>query len=217
MKILAKAVAAGLSPANICSWLALEWMRISGDISGTLRLRLKAALLGVSLGKNVRAHGPVGLLRWPGASIRIGDGVRIISSWRRATAAAASQPARLRVFGRAVIDIGPGCELTAVSITCRSTSIVLGRNVLVAPNCTIVDSDFHAPWPPECRSQSPGMERDQPVRIGDHVWLGMNSIILKGVTIGHGAIIGAGSVVTRDVPPDTLACGNPARIVRQLP
>ena len=56
-----------------------------------------------------------------------------------------------------------------------------------------------------------------PVRINDRAWLGFNSIILKGVTIGEGAIIGAGSVVTKDVPAYTIVAGNPARIIQEIP
>ncbi|MDE7370423.1 MAG: acyltransferase, partial [Desulfovibrio sp.] len=97
-----------------------------------------------------------------------------------------------------------------------STAVRVGRGVLVAPNCVIVDSDFHAPWPPEARATEPGLERDAPVTIGDHAWLGMQCIVLKGVTIGEGAIVGAGSVVTRDIPPRTLAAGAPARVIRHL-
>ena len=56
-----------------------------------------------------------------------------------------------------------------------------------------------------------------PIRIGNDVWIGMRSIILKGVTIGDGAVIAAGSVVTRDVPAGTLYGGNPARFIKELP
>ena len=55
------------------------------------------------------------------------------------------------------------------------------------------------------------------VHINSKAWIGFNSIVLKGVTIGVGAIVGAGSVVTRDVPPWRLVAGNPARIIRELP
>ncbi|MBD5627022.1 MAG: acyltransferase [Desulfovibrio sp.] len=217
MDILRKALERGLTPANVASWASLEAMRVLGVGFGTLRLRLKARLLGVALGRGVTAHGPVGLLRWPGGKIRIGAGVRLISSWRRATAACLAWPVRLRVFGPgASIDIGEGAELSGTSITARSTAVRVGRGVLVAPNCVIVDSDFHAPWPPEARATTPGMERDAPVTIGDHAWLGMQCIVLKGVTIGEGAIVGAGSVVTRDIPPRTLAAGAPARVIRHL-
>lgn len=217
MNFLQKALARGLSISNILSFLSLESMRILGAGSGTLRLRIKAHLLGVTLGSNVTAHGPVGLLRWPGGQIDIGDNVSIISSWRRSTACAIYAPTRLRVFGPgASIHIGAGCELSGASITARSTAITLGKNVMLAPNCIIVDSDFHAIWPPEKRKTEPGPERDEGVSIGDYVWLGMNCIVLKGVSIGYGSILGAGSVVTRSIPPRCLACGTPARVIRRL-
>ena len=156
-------------------------------------------------------------MRWPGGRISIGAGVHLISSWRRATASCLAWPVRLRVFGPgASIDIGEASELSGASITARSTAVRVGRKVLMAPNCVIVDSDFHAPWPPETRGTEPGLERDAPVSIGDHAWLGMQCIVLKGVTIGEGAIVGAGSVVTRDSPPRTLAAGAPARGIRPL-
>jgi acetyltransferase-like isoleucine patch superfamily enzyme len=56
-----------------------------------------------------------------------------------------------------------------------------------------------------------------PVRICDKVWIGFNSIVLKGVTVGEGAVIGAGSVVTKDVPPWAIVAGNPARVIREIP
>lgn len=217
MNIFRKARQRGLTPTNVAAWASLEAMRCFGVCWGTWRLRLKARLLGVELGPGVTAHGPVGLMRWPGGSIRIGAGVSLISSWRRATAACLAWPVRLRVFGPgACIAIGAGTQLSGTSITARSTAVRLGRQVLVAPNCVIVDSDFHAPWPPEARATEPGLERDAPVTIGDHAWIGMQSIILKGVTVGEGALVGAGSVVTSDIPPRCLAAGAPARVVRRL-
>lgn len=214
MKFFQKAVACGLSPANILTWCSIKCMMVYGLLTGTLSLKIKAFLLGVKTGRNIRAHGPVGLIRWPGGRIYIGDNVSFISSWRRATASAIGHPVRLRVYGKgAAIIIGSGSQLTGASITARSTTITIGRNVLIGPDCVIVDSDFHAHWPPEARADNPGQEKDTPVLIGDCAWLGMRCIVLKGVTIGAGAIIGAGSVVTRDVPPNCVACGNPARIV----
>ncbi|MGE4310584.1 acyltransferase [Desulfovibrio sp.] len=217
MNMLQKALNRGLTPANIISYASLQVMTRWGRFFGTLRLRCKAALLGVPVGSGVTAHGPVGLMRWPGSHITIGAGTSLISSWRRATAAALATPVRLRTFGPgARIDIGPGAQLSGTSIAARSTTISIGRQVLIAPNCIIVDSDFHAHWPPEARATEPGMEGDRPVTIGDYAWIGLNCIILKGVAIGEGAIIGAGSVVTKDVPPHTLAVGSPARVVRSL-
>lgn len=218
MQLLAKALKAGLTPANITSWLCLETMRIFGLLFGTFRLYLKARLLGVQIGRKVRAHGKVGLMRWPGGKIAIGDGVAIISSWRRSTAATLAAPARFRVFGKgSAIIIGEGSQLNGTSITARSTAIILGRKVMVAPNCIIVDSDFHQPWPAHSRQTNPGLEADRPVTIEDYAWIGMNTIILKGVTIGKGAIIGAGSVVTKDIPPNCIAAGVPAKVIKPCP
>ena len=210
-----KALDRGLTVPNVASYLSLDIMRRWGVVWGTCCLGLKARLLGASLGHGVTAHGPVAIMRWPQSRIVIGNDVHLISSWRRATAAALSHPVRLRTFGPdALISIGEGCELSGTSITCRSTSITLGKKVLVAPDVIIVDSDFHAPWPMESRSTDPGLENDRPVVIEDYAWIGMRSIILKGVTIGRGAIVGAGSVVTRDIPPFAVACGSPARVVK---
>ena len=187
MDFLEKARARGLNSVNILSWLSLQFMAKCGFWPGTFRLYLKSRLLGVKIGKNVRAHGKVGLLRWPGGAIEIQDNVSIISSWRRATAASLAFPTRLRVFGPgASISIGPGCQLSGASITARSTAIVLGKQALIGPNCIIVDSDFNAPRPPEARADSPGQGRDLPVSVGDYAWIGMNCLILKGVSIGRG-------------------------------
>ncbi len=217
MNILKKALERGITPANILSYVSLQTMRFWGIFWGTIRLRTKARLLGIELGANVTAHGPVGLLRWPGGRIRIGARTNIISSWRRATAAALHHPTRLRVFGPgACIDIGPDCQCSGASITARSQTIRLGRQVMLAPNCIITDSDFHAHWPPEARAKEPGTANDRPVTIGDYAWIGMNSIILKGVTLGEGVIIGAGSVVTHDIPPFCMAAGVPARVLRHM-
>lgn len=104
-------------------------------------------------------------------------------------------------------------------------SIELGSDVLIAWGVTIVDHDSHAlaftaraqdvvDW---ARAEKDWSHvRRRPVRIGDKVWIGFNAIILKGVHVGDGAIVGAGSVVTKDVPPWTVVAGNPARVIREL-
>jgi len=86
--------------------------------------------------------------------------------------------------------------------------VTIGAGTLISWDCVIMDRDYHNP--------DGGAERTAPVVIGKDVWIGCRAIILKGVTIGDGAVVGAGSVVTRDVPPCTLVAGNPARVVRQL-
>ncbi len=207
-----------LSPANICSWLCIRAQYIFSALLGTFLLYMKAKCFGVRLGKACRAWGNVILSRWPDSHIELGNHVHMVASSRRSTAASLALPTRLRTLSPASsLHIGDECELTGVSITVRSTSIHLGKRVLLAPNVIIVDSDFHSPFPAHMRSHSPGYDRDAPVVIEDDVWIGMNTLILKGVHIGAGALVAAGSVVTRDIPAGALAAGAPARIIKNTP
>lgn len=90
--------------------------------------------------------------------------------------------------------------------------ITIGSHTLIGTHCIIMDNDYHHVDVTERRC----MPESQPVIIGDHVWIGARVTILKGVTIGEYAVIGAGSVVTRDVPPLTLVAGVPACPIRQI-
>ena len=106
--------------------------------------------------------------------------------------------------------------------------IEIGKHCLVSWNVGIADSDFH-PLDPALRRQdvmalSPFAKdrparptlKTKPVRICDNAWIGMNAIILKGVTIGENSIVAAGAVVTKDVPPNVIVAGNPAVVVKEL-
>ncbi len=109
-----------------------------------------------------------------------------------------------------------------------ANKVSIGSFCLISDNVCIMDSDLH-PVSISSRRQialawSKGQFPDvytnipsSPVSIGDDCWIGFGSSILKGVTIGNGAIVGAGSVVTKDVPPWTIVAGNPARIIREIP
>ena len=88
----------------------------------------------------------------------------------------------------------------------------IGDNVQIAPNVSI----YSAGHPLHPDSRNSGYEYALPITIGDNVWIGGNVVICPGVTIGDCAVIGAGSVVTRDVPPWTVAAGNPCRVLRQI-
>ena len=90
--------------------------------------------------------------------------------------------------------------------------VTIGDNVQIAPNVSI----YTAGHPLHPDSRNSGYEYALPITIGDNVWIGGNVVICPGVTIGDCAVIGAGSVVTRDVPPWTVAAGNPCRVLRQI-
>ena len=91
-------------------------------------------------------------------------------------------------------------------------AVTIGDNVQIAPNVSI----YAAGHPLHPDSRNSGYEYGIPVTIGDNVWIGGNVVICPGVTIGDCAVIGAGSVVTRDVPPWTIAAGNPCRVIREI-
>ena len=90
--------------------------------------------------------------------------------------------------------------------------VTIGDRVLIGPNVGIYTVS-HALLPDE---RAEGIMRSLPVRIGNDVWIGGHAVIMQGVTIGDGAVIGAGSVVTRDIPPRVIAVGNPCRVLRPV-
>ena len=91
-------------------------------------------------------------------------------------------------------------------------NIYIGDNTMIAPNVTICTAAH--PILPELRMK--GLQYNKPVKIGKCVWIGAGVIILPGVTIGDNSVIGAGSVVTRDIPANSVAYGNPARVRRRI-
>ena len=90
--------------------------------------------------------------------------------------------------------------------------IRIGDDCFLAPNVQI----YTAHHPLDASTRNSGLELASPVTIGNSVWIGGGAIILPGVTIGDGAVIGAGSVVTRDVPANVVAAGNPCRVIREI-
>lgn len=114
----------------------------------------------------------------------------------------------------ATITVGDRTEFNNnVFLKSDSAGIAIGRDCLFGPFTEILDSDFHNLDPALRRS---GPYRSAPVTIGDNVFVGTGAKILKGATIGDDSVIGAGSVVTGEIPAGVVAAGNPARIVREL-
>ncbi|MBT0994086.1 sugar O-acetyltransferase [Cellulomonas sp. DKR-3] len=110
------------------------------------------------------------------------------------------------------LHIGDRTFVNADFLTLGGGEIRIGADVLIGPSVRIY-TPTHV-LDPELRPQ--GWERVDPVTIEDGVWLGGSVVICPGVTIGARSVIGAGSVVTKDVPPDVVAAGNPARVLRPL-
>jgi acetyltransferase-like isoleucine patch superfamily enzyme len=184
---------------------------------GTIRFLLKASVFGVKRGRGIKCFGPIHISRSPFSEIYIGNNVHIVSSSSRANAASIFAPTKLRTHARsAKIIIEDDVGMNGTSITARTKTVRIGKGTMIAANCAILDGDYHALWPPENRIINPDLESDADVIIGENVWIGGRCIILKGVEIGENSIIAAGSIVTRDIPPNVLAGGNPARVIRAL-
>ena len=115
--------------------------------------------------------------------------------------------ATIFVGDNAKLEIKSGYINSGAKIYCYE-KIVIGDDVRIADEVIIRDSDNH-------ELLKEGYKKSAPITIGNHVWIGMRAIILKGVTIGDGAVIGAGAIVTKDVPPHTVVVGTPARCLME--
>jgi galactoside O-acetyltransferase len=128
-------------------------------------------------------------------------------------------------FERPGAEVAIGARSFVNGHLAAATRITVGDDVLMAWGVTVVDHDSHA-LAFSRRAKDVALwargEKDwthvpiAPVAIGDKAWIGLHAILLKGITIGEGAVVGAGAVVTRDVAPWTVVAGNPARVVRTL-
>jgi acetyltransferase-like isoleucine patch superfamily enzyme len=185
---------------------------------GTTAFRIKTFIFGIKLKGKIRCWGAVQIIRSPGSEIQIGDNVFLVSSSWRCTAGTIYAPVKLRTFSpSSKISIGNNVGLNGTSITARSKTVLIGDGAMIAPNVTIMDSDFHRLWPPEDRRLYPALNEDEDVIIGTNVWIGTQCLILKGSKIGNNSIIASGSVVTGNVPQDVLAGGVPAKVIKNLP
>ena len=123
--------------------------------------------------------------------------------------------------------IGQYCYIGKDSRIWSSVNISIGDRVLISHNVNIFDNITH-PLSPKARHEqfkeiiSKGHPKkidldEQPITISNDALIGCMSIILRGITVGEGAVVGAGSVVTKDVPPYTIVAGNPAKIIKEIP
>lgn len=130
----------------------------------------------------------------------LGDDVRIWSD---------IQQAKIFVGRGATLRVGANSRINGAHISV-STQVEIGRNVRIGPYAVIMDDDFH-----DAASHFEAGKTGA-IRIGDDVWIAMGAMVLKGVTIGEGAAVAAGAVVTKDVPPFTLVAGIPAKAIKRL-
>lgn len=172
--------------------------------------------LGLEMGTGCQFAGMPCIHIAPGASIRLGNDVKIFS---RASCNPRGIPHPSIIWALepgAQVIIGDNVRMTGVSMSVRSV-LTIGDHVQIGPGACLWDSDGHA-LRPELRmmGETPDMVRRAPIVIKDNAFIGARAIILKGVTIGESAIVGAGALVTKDVFPCEIVGGNPARVIGSL-
>lgn len=161
---------------------------------GMTRLHLRHC---THVGRFARVHGRPRISNR--GILRIGDYVSILST---------VVPCELLVFDGASLEIGSHSFINYGTSIAATGSVRIGRHCLLGMYSIIFDNDFHQV---DQRLKRP---EPNPVVLEDNVWLGHRTLIMPGVTIGHDSVVGAGSIVVKDIPPRSIAVGNPARVVR---
>lgn len=110
------------------------------------------------------------------------------------------------------IEIGENFYSNHNLIILDAGKVTFGDNVFIGPNCGFYTSGH----PLEAEPRNKGLEYAYPIKVGNNVWIGGNVAVLPGVTIGDNCVIGAGSIVTKDIPPYSVAVGNPCKVIKNI-
>lgn len=176
-------------------------------------MKIWMSIIGIHLSKGFRCKGLFLIMKKTSSTIEIGENFRVKSSMFSNL---------LGLYQRTIIiarDNGKimiGNNVGVSGSTIHGTNITIGDYVAIGANTKIIDHDFHSLDYIERRTDDQTHAKSKAVVIGNDVFIGCNSIILKGTTIGDRSVVGAGSVVSGSFPSDVIICGNPARIVKKL-
>ena len=183
------------------------WWNVSLlEVYSTVAAKIKLFIWGIPYGKHIRIIGNIIVFRDSESIIKIGN-YCIFNSSSKLNFRGINHPCILQTgTPHAMIMIGNHVEMSGTSIV-SNHSVNIGNHVLIGANCQIGDRDGHS----NRYKSSP-----KPIIIENDVWLGMNVTVLKGVTIGEHSIIGANSVVTKDIPANSIAAGNPCSVIRTI-
>jgi acetyltransferase-like isoleucine patch superfamily enzyme len=191
------------------------WLHRARALAGSVSLLFFRVIYpDLTVGPHARIWGRFKLMMFADSRVTIGDHLHMVSSADRSGITLFSR-CSFTTYPGGEIRVGNRVGLNGTTITSKKL-VQIGDGTMIAPNVIIVDSDFHAQWPPDARLTSSTAETDREVIIGTNVWIGMNTVILKGTTIGDNSIIGASSLVSGDIPGNVIAGGNPARVIRPI-
>ncbi len=175
--------------------------------------------LGVSLGNNSDMRNKIFLRIFPDASVKIGNNFTVASG-DNLNPISSNKITSIAVENKASLAIGNYCGISGSTIW-ATTKIQIGNHVNIGANCSIIDGDMHSTdWKEreknDINPKAVSNYKSQPIIIGNNVWIGENCIILKGVSIGDRSIIAAGSIVTKNIPADCVAGGNPCSFIKKI-
>lgn len=174
-------------------------------------MKLSLFFRGIKYGKGIKFFGNAVAVRMVDSRIEIGNNCTFRSDFTSNLVGINRKCILTTLRKKAVILIGDNSGFSGTVIAAAG-SIKIGNNVLCGANTTITDYDWHGLDPDKRFSPA----EPKPIVIEDNVWLGLNSLVLKGVTIGRNSVIGANSVVTKDIPANVIAAGNPCKVIREL-
>lgn len=186
--------------------------------------RIKMILLGVTFGKNANVYNSIYLDIHPDSNVSVGDYFTISSGDNFNPLCRNIKGCIVAERANTIIKIGNNVGMSSPCLWAKQ-EIIIGDYVNVGGDCIIIDSDAHnLDWHirDSCKMYNLKESLDihtakcAPIHIGSHVLIGTRCIILKGVTIGDGSVIAAGSIVTKDVPSNVIAGGNPCKVIKQL-
>ena len=178
--------------------------------------KLKFRLYGISFGNGLSVVGPIYVYRGGGGKVSIGDNFRVTSGLGLNPLARNIQ-FMLHIKRDASLTIGNNVGISSSCIWANE-SITIGNNVNVGADCIIMDSDIHSLDFMQRRTPATDCANSvsAPIVIEDDAFIGTRCVILKGVHIGARSIVAAGSVVTKNVPSDCIAGGNPCKVIKRF-
>lgn len=167
---------------------------------------------GIKIGRLPEFEGRTRFERNYNSKIEIGNKCKIVSNLNGNLIGINHRTVIATLRENAIIKIGDNCGISGASI-CAIGNIQIGNNVLIGANSLITDYDWHNVHPDQRKMVC---NTWKPVIIEDNVWLGINTVVLKGVTIGKNSVIGANSLVNKDIPDNVIAGGNPCKVLKRL-